>query len=285
MSTLLLPLALGVVMLSLGLALTLDDFRRVARFQRAVIIALVCQTLVLPIACAGLCWAFGLSPELSVGLMLLAASPGGVIANVFSHLANGDLALNITLTAINSALSILTLPLILGVSLAVFMQEGRVIPPQFSKIVQVFVIVLGPVALGMVIRARATEWARRLDKPVKVFALLFLVFAAAMAIIKAWDTMVQYFAVLGAAVISFNILSLLTGYAVPRLLRVGQGQSIAISMEIGLHNGALALAIALSPMMLNNAAMAVPPALYGVLSPFFAAGFAVIVNRLSNPAS
>ncbi|MGQ0698419.1 MAG: bile acid:sodium symporter family protein [Panacagrimonas sp.] len=279
MGPMLLPIALGVVMLSLGLALTLDDFRRVLKFPRAVIVALLCQTVLLPLACFGICIVFKLPPELAVGLMLLAASPGGIVANVFSHLANGDLALNITLTAVNSALSMVTLPLLLAGSLIFFMEEGRVIPPQFGKIVQVFMIVLVPVAIGMLLRARNPALATRLDKPVKIFATLFLIFAATFAIIAAWDTMVQFFAELGAAVVTFCLLSLVVGYSVPRLLRIGPRQATAISMEIGLHNGALAIAIALSPMILNSPVMAVPPALYGVVSPFIAAAFAVFLNR------
>ena len=280
MGPMLLPIALGVVMLSLGLALTLEDFRRVLKFPRAVLVALACQTVLLPLICFGLCIVYRLPPELAVGLMLLAASPGGVMANVFSHLANGDLALNITLTAVNSALSIFTLPLLLAGSLFFFMEEGRFIPPQFGKIVQVFVIVLVPVAIGMALRARSPALATRLDRPVKIFAALFLIFAATFAIIKAWDTMVQFFAELGAAVVTFCLLSLLVGYSVPRVLKIGPRQATAISMEIGLHNGALAIAIALSPMILNSPVMAVPPALYGVVSPFIAAAFAVFLNRM-----
>lgn len=284
MGTLFLPIALGVVMLSLGLALTLADFKRVLQFPKAVVVALACQTVLMPLVCFALCVAFRLPAELAVGLMLLAASPGGIIANVFSHMAGGDLALNITLTAVNSALSILSLPLILALSLAHFMEagmeEGKVIPPQFGKIVQVFLIVLGPVAVGMWLRARSPSFAQRLARPVKIFAGLFLLVAAAMAITAAWDTMLAYFAVLGAAVLSFNLLSLIVGYGIPRLVRLAPRQAIAISMEIGLHNAALAITIALSPLMLNDPKMAVPPALYGVLSLFMAAGFAWLVTRM-----
>ncbi len=282
MVNLILPIALGVVMLSLGLALTVDDYRRVLRFPRTVIVALICQTLVLPLVCLGLCIAFHLPPELAVGLMLLAASPGGVMASVFSHLADGDLALNITLTAVNSALSLITLPLLLAGSMAFFLSEGKIIAPQFDKIVQVFVIILAPVAIGMWVRSRWPGIAKTLDRPVKIFALVFLLTAGGFAIVKAWDLLVQNFAALGGAVISFNLLSLAVGYGVPRWLDIGARQSTAISMEIGSHNGALAIAIALSPLMLNNPAIAVPPTLYGVLSLFPAAAFAFFLNRFVN---
>jgi hypothetical protein len=120
-----LPTALGIIMLGLGLTLTLADFKRVVVYPRAVIVGLVCQMLVLPFACYGIARAFALPPELAVGLMLLAASPGGATANLFSHLAKGDVALNITLTAVNSVLSLFTLPLIVNVSLERFLGVGK----------------------------------------------------------------------------------------------------------------------------------------------------------------
>ena len=152
LTNLMLPLALGVIMLGLGLGLTVEDFRRVARYPRAVLVGLALQTLLLPWAAFGLALAFRLPPELAVGLMLLAASPGGATANIYSHLARGDVALNITLTAINSVLCLLTLPLILNLALEHFLGAGQYVPPPTRKIVEVAVIILLPVLLGMTVR-------------------------------------------------------------------------------------------------------------------------------------
>lgn len=277
---LILPIALGVVMLSLGLTLTAEDFRRVMQYPRAVLIALFCQTLLLPLICFLLVQVFKLPADLAVGLMLLAASPGGAVANVLSHLGDGDLALNITLTAVNSVLSIVTLPLILALSLIYFTNEGRVIAPQFGKFLQVFTIIVGPVVIGMLLRWKFTAFALRLDKPVKIFASLFLLLVATAAIVRAWPTIVQYFAELGAAVISFCVISLFVGYWAPRLVKLDHRQSLAISMEIGMHNGALAITIALSPLMLNNPVMAAAPSMYGVLSLFIAGAFMLVLRAL-----
>jgi BASS family bile acid:Na+ symporter len=148
-TNLLLPLALGVVMLGLGLSLTTDDFKRIARYPKAVLIGLATQTIVLVAIAYALTQWFDLSPELSVGLMLLAASPGGATANIYSHLAKGDVALNITLTAINSALALITLPLIVNFSLAHFMGQEQYVPPPTRKIVEVAVIIVLPVLIGM----------------------------------------------------------------------------------------------------------------------------------------
>src|SRR5438105_6155932 len=154
LTAVLLPVALGIIMLGLGLSLTIADFKRVVVYPKAVLVGLACQMLVLPVACFALARAFGLPPELAVGLMLLAASPGGATANLYSHLARGDVALNITLTAVNSVLSLFTLPFIVNFALQAFMGAGKVIPLQFDKVLQVFAIVLVPVAIGMTIHAR-----------------------------------------------------------------------------------------------------------------------------------
>src|SRR5215204_5950990 len=141
-----LPAALGIVMLGLGLGLTTADFNRVVDYPGAVFAALACQVVVLPLVCFGLVLAFDLPPLLAVGMMLLAASPGGTTANLYSHLFGGDVALNITLTAINSVLAVFTLPIIVNVSLAYFVGGADTLGLQVSKVAQVFAIVLVPVA-------------------------------------------------------------------------------------------------------------------------------------------
>ncbi|MCA1656011.1 MAG: bile acid:sodium symporter, partial [Pseudonocardiaceae bacterium] len=158
-TTVFLPIALGIIMLGLGLSLTVADFTRVMRYPKATIVALACQVLVLPAVCLGLVLLFDLEPALAVGMMLLAASPGGTTANLFSHLARGDVALNITLTAINSVLAVVTLPIVVNLALAGFLDGGNdgeaAIGLQPAKMLQVFAIVLVPVAIGMVNRHRA----------------------------------------------------------------------------------------------------------------------------------
>jgi len=279
LTTVLLPLALGIIMLGLGLSLTIADFKRVVVYPRAVLIGLVCQMLLLPVICYGLAVGFGLPPELAVGLMLLAASPGGATANLFSHLAHGDVALNITLTAVNSLLSLLTLPLIINYSLTAFMGEGKVLPLQTDKVLQVFAIVLIPVSIGMLIRARRPAIADRLDKPVRIISAVFLVLVIAATIIKERAIIGDAFASVGPAALCFNLASMALGYGLPRLLQLDKKQSIAIGMEIGIHNGTLAIAIASSPTLLNNSTMALPPAIYSLIMFFTAGAFGWFVSR------
>ncbi len=285
LTTILLPVALGIIMLGLGLSLTIADFKRVVVYPRAVFIGLVCQMLLLPVVCYGLAVGFGLPPELAVGLMLLAASPGGATANLFSHLAHGDVALNITLTAVNSLLSLLTLPLIINYSLTAFMGAGKALPLQTDKVLQVFAIVLIPVGIGMLVRARKPAIASRLDKPVRIISMLFLVLLIAATVIKERAILGDAFASVGPAALCFNLASMTLGYGLPRLLRLDKRQSIAIGMEIGIHNGTLAIAIASSPTLLNNTTMALPPAIYSLIMFFTAGAFGWLVSRGRTPAS
>ncbi|RKH33279.1 bile acid:sodium symporter family protein [Corallococcus sicarius] len=274
-----LPIALGVIMLGLGLSLTLADFRRVAEYPRAALVGLGCQTLLMPVVCYGITKAFGLPPQLAVGLMLLAASPGGATANLFSHLAKGDVALNVSLTAVNSVLSLFTLPLIVNFSLLHFMGEDRAIPLQFAKIAQVFAIVLVPISLGMWVRAKRAGLADRLDRPVRITSALFLLLVVIAAAVKERAQFVTYFQSVGLAALAFNLASMAVGYVVPGLLRVERKQAVAIAMEVGIHNGTLAIAIASSPRLLNDSVMAIPAAIYSVIMFFTAAVFGALVAR------
>lgn len=278
-----LPLALGVIMLGLGLSLTLADFRRVLVYPRAVFVGLACQMLVLPAVCFGIARGFGLPPELAVGLMLLSAAPGGATANLFSHLAKGDVALNvalnITLTAVNSVLALLTLPFIVNFSLEAFMGSGKVIPLQFDKVLQVFAIVLVPVGIGMLIRSKKRATAGRLEKPVRILSAVFLILVIASAVAKERANIGGFFRQVGVAALAFNLASMTVGYFVPLLLRVERRQAIAIGMEIGIHNGTLAIAIAASPTLLNNSTMAIPPAIYSLIMFFTAGAFGWLVSR------
>ena len=271
-TTLLLPVALGIIMLGLGLGLAVADFRRVARYPRAVLAGLVLQTGVLPWVALGLALLFRLPAELAVGLMLLAASPGGATANIYSHLARGDVALNITLTAINSVLALVTLPLILGLSLEFFLGSGQYVPPPFRKIVEVALLILLPVAIGMAVRRWLPRFAARMERPVRAIAVLVLVLLIATVVAQEWRTLVEYFAVVGVACLLFNLLSLGLGYGAPLALKLPRPQALAIAMEIGIHNGTLAIFIALN--VLQDAAMSVPAAIYSLLMFFTAAAFA-----------
>lgn len=280
LNVVLLPLALGVIMLGLGLSLTPDDFKRVVKYPKAMMIGLLSQMIFLPVFCFLLVKLFGLSPELSVGLMLLAASPGGPTANLYSHLSKGDVALNISLTAVNSLLTLITLPLIVNFSIDYFMESGQVIPMQFKKVMEVFAIVLVPVSFGMLLKSKFPKLSIFLNKPVKILSAFFLVLVIAGVVYQEKENIVSYFKMVGLPALIFNVISMVIGYYIPRILKLGEKQAIAIGMEIGIHNGTLAIYIALS--VIGNSAMSIPPAIYSLIMFFTAAIFGYLVNLKRN---
>lgn len=284
-TTVFLPLALGIIMLGLGLSLTTADFKRVVVYPRAVVVGLLCQMVVLPAFCFFLVRALDLPPALAVGMMLLAASPGGATANLFSHLAKGDVALNVTLTAVNSILSLFTLPFIVNFALVAFMGQGTVIPLQFGKVIQAFLVVLVPVAIGMTIRAKAPSRAASLERPVKIASAVFLVLVVVASVLKERANLGGFFAAVGFAALLFNLGSLGVGYVVPRLARLPHKQATAIGMEIGIHNGTLAIAVASSPLLLNDTTMAIPAAVYSLIMFFTAGVFGWLASRREPAAS
>lgn len=279
MLAVLFPVVVAIIMLGLGLTLTLADFRRVVKYPRAMVVCLVCQMLILPAICLGLVLAFDLRPELAIGMMLLAASPGGSTASLYSHLFKGDLALNISLTAVNSVLAMFTLPLIVNLSVAGFLGSDSSLGLQFDKVLQVFAIVLVPIAVGMAVRARFAAFATRMERPVKILSVAVLV----MLIVSVIAGLGQdVFAVLGEiilVVVAFNLLSMAIGYYGPRLLRAGERQSIASAFEIGLHNATLSITIAMSPTLLDNTEMAMPSVTYGFVMFITAALFGLVISR------
>ncbi|MFI6940853.1 bile acid:sodium symporter family protein [Streptomyces sp. NPDC050418] len=279
--TILVPVVLAVIMFGLGMSLTVGDFRRVREYPRVVLVALGCQLVVLPAVCFGLVEAFGLAAAPAIGMMLLAASPGGTMANLYSHLFGGDVALNITLTAINSVLAVFTLPLIVNLSVGHWgMGDDGSVGLQFGKTLQVFALVLIPVAVGMVVRARRPGFAERAERPVKLLCLVILAGVIVAALLAERSNVGEYLAEVGPVALLFSCISLATGYVAVRAVGAAHPQGVAACMEIGMHNTSLALTIALSPSLLDSTEIAVPSAVYAILIYFTAGAAGWILNRV-----
>lgn len=271
-----LPIALAIIMFGLGLGLTVADFKRVARHPKAVAVALACQLVLLPTVCFGLVLLFDLPPLLGIGLLLLAASPGGTTANLFSHLFRGDVALNITLTAINSIIAIGTLPLITNLAIDYF-DQGDTVEMPLAEVVKVFALILVPVGIGMLVRAGRPSFAAAMDKPVRVASAVILAVLVLGILLEERDNVGGYLADVGLAAAAFCAISLVTGYVVPRAFGVTEGQAIASSMEIGVHNGTLAIFVAEN--VLDSSEIAIPAAVYSIIMFVFAAVWGLIVSR------
>ncbi|MBW0274960.1 bile acid:sodium symporter [Nocardia sp. MH4] len=273
-----LPLALAVIMFGLGLSLTVADFTRIAKSPRIVAIALLCQVIALPVVAFGLVLLFDLPAILAVGVMLLASSPGGTTANLFSHLFRGDVALNVSLTAVNSIIAVATVPLVTNFAIGYFdPAEGGSLGLQFGKVVQVFAIVLVPVAIGMLVRRSSAAFADRMDRPVRIGSAVTLLLVILGTVATESDTLTESFAQVGGITVLFCLISLTVGYFLPRLLGVPDRQAIACSMEVGIHNSTIAITIAVS--VLDSTEMAVPAAIYGILMFPLAAAFGYLITR------
>ncbi len=271
-----LPIALAIIMFGLGLDLTGDDFKRVARHPKAVAVALGCQLVLLPAFCFALVVLFDLPALLGIGMMLLAASPGGTTANLFSHLFRGDVALNITLTAVNSVISIVTLPIITSAAIAYFDRSDDVSMP-FTEVVKVFLIILVPVGIGMLVHRANPAFAARMDRPVRIGSAVVLAVLVAGILLDERENLGDYLADVGLVAALFCATSLVVGYVVPKAAGVVEDQAIASSMEIGVHNGTLAIYIALE--VLDEVTISVPAAVYSLIMFPFAAVWGVVVSR------
>jgi BASS family bile acid:Na+ symporter len=262
-------------MLGMGLALTLDDFKRVALFPRATFVGLFCQLIVLPLVAFGMLQLLSLPPELAVGVMLLSFCPGGATSNLLSNLARADVALSITLTAISSMITVFTIPYFVNLSMEYFIGEGKYVElPVLKTMLQIVVITIIPVSIGMLIRWKFPEGARRSEKPVKIASAVFITLVILGAILKEKDNIAGYFVQVGVITLLINVVILAGGYLMGKLFRLSHPQRAAVSIESGIQNGTLAIAIATSSLLLNNSQMSIPAAVYSLIM-FVTGGVAV----------
>jgi BASS family bile acid:Na+ symporter len=260
LKALMLPLALFIVLFGMGLSLVPDDFRRVLRSPRAKVVGLFCQLVMLPAIAFLLALAFRLPGELAVGLMVLAACPGGATSNVIAHLARGDTALSVTLTAISSLVCVFTIPWIVGWSMAHFLgAEAAVQLPFWKTLGQLTLVTILPIALGMALRGAKPGLALRLAKPANVFSLVFLAVIIGAAVARE-DNLGEQFRLAGPAAITLNLATMAAGFLVARAAGLGLPQRITISLEGGIQNGTLALGITLG--LLDNPHIAMPSVVY-----------------------
>ena len=274
LTDLMLPLALGIIMLGMGLSLSPADFKRVVYNPRAAALGFVNQIVILPVVGFLLVLLFGLENlYLAVGIMVLAACPGGPTSNLISHISKGDTALSISLTAISSLVAVITIPLIINFSLAHFLQQGEYVPlPVLDTILRLTIITLIPVGIGMYIRAKAKNFARKMDKPVKIVSgiLLFLIIFAAINSNR--DIFVSSFRDVGPVALALNTVMLSIGYLTARFFKLNVAQSVTLSVESGIQNGTLGIMIAST--LLANDVMAISPAIYSLIM-FMTAGIII----------
>jgi bile acid:Na+ symporter, BASS family len=258
-----LPLALGIMMLGMGLSLLPEDFQRVRKYPKAVTIGLISQLLFLPIIGFVIAKVVPMQPVIAVGLIIVALCPGGVSSNIFTFLAKGDVALSVTLTAVTSVITVFTIPALANVALQHFMgQTAAISLPIGSTILQIFLITLLPIGLGMSMRQMFPGLSLRLEKVTSRLGVVLLAAIILILIVREWNRLPGFIVQVGLAVVLLNTLSMLAGFYVSKVFKLKIPQQICIAIEVGIQNGTLAIAITAG--LLNNADMAIPAAIYSL---------------------
>ena len=258
-----LPLALAFIMFTLGLGLTFSDFARVAKMPKNFLIGLVSQLVFLPLVALIIVFVWPLQPELAIGLILIAAAPGGVTSNILTSFAKGDVALSISLTAVMSLLSVISVPLVLGISMGLISDNSLGSISLTSIAISMFLIVTLPVLLGMIFRASLSYLTKRIEKIAKILSTALFVLVLIGAILAERQNLVEYFAQTGLVVLILNILMMTIAYYWAKLFNSGRPQLKAISLECGLQNGTLAIFVGTS--VFGGGLYIVPAATYSVI--------------------
>lgn len=264
LTQIILPIVLFIIMLGMGLSLRLLDFTQVFKAPKAVVLGLTSQLVMLPILGLLVITVFQLQGELAVGLLIITLCPGGTTSNMISYLARGDVALSIGLTAIVSVLTPFTIPLFAGFGISYFMGDAQIFElPLISTIIQLLVITIVPVAIGMFIHYKKPAWSARLEKPMKILSVVFLVLIILGIVLKNKESMVGFFVDAGVATLVLNILAIATGFGIAIFFRLSRAQAITLGIEVGIQNGTVALLIA--GTILQNPVMTIPAVTYSLL--------------------
>ncbi len=238
-----LPLVLAFIMFSLGLGLRRADFGKILKFPKAFGVGLVNQVLLLPLVALGLAHAFGLSPEFAVGLMILALCPGGVTSNVLAKLAGGNAPLSISLTAITSLLSIITVPLLVAFSVTHFMGDSGPEVDATKLGIQMFLITAIPVAIGMTLTARSPALVEKIAPIISCVAVILFALVIIGALAKNWEVFSSNLATLGPVAILLNVLMLCAGIISAKMIGLSRRDATTVSIESGVQNGTIAIVV------------------------------------------
>jgi len=276
--TLILPISLFLIMFGLGLSLSANDFKLVFKHPKAVVIGLFGQMILLPTVAFSLALIFDLSPELAVGLIIIALAPGGATSNMYTYFSKGDVALSISLTVFVSAIAPFTIPIIVALSIDYFIGNASHFQmPVIKTIVQLLVITIVPVALGMFLRKRKTQLANKIEQALKWFSIFFLLLIIVMIIMKNSEKMLGFINQIGLPTLTMNVVVLFLGYQLAKLCNLSQAQATTIGFEVGIQNGTLAMVVA--GTLIGNETMMIPAMIYSLLMLITGAAFSCWVRK------
>lgn len=279
----LLPLALAGIMFALGLTLTIGDFLRVFARPKAMAVGLFGQLVLVPLFAFAIAVAWKLPPEMAAGLMILAACPGGISSGLITHLARGDTALSISLTAVTSVVAVASVPFVVNAALAYFTGAGGSVDLPVLKIVRgIFVLTTVPVALGMLVRRLRTAWTLRAEPVAGRIATLLFVLIVIATFVGQRATLVEHLASVGPAAFALSLAVMAAGFGLAALLGLGHRDRIAIASECGLQNAALGIFIAAA--VLQAPRLTVPSVVYALLMNVSALAFIFVMRRQGGKA-
>ena len=287
--TIFFPVALAIVMFGMGLSFVVNDFKRVVIYPKAVTLGLAGQLVLVPVTGFIVASIFPFStPELAVGLVVVAVCVGGSNSTLLNLLVRGDVPLSITLSAFTNILSVFTIPFIINIALVRFMGSGQIIQlPVGETIAQLLLITIAPLAVGMALNARFPQMAGKANRSVKIMSAILLLIVIFGALFSTLDTVWHGIREVGLPVIVLDVTLMLMGYGLGKLLRLNEAQRICMGIEFGIQNGILAVTIASSPLLLNNPTMTLTPVIYSLLMLALGFGFGGAVNlfRKRSPES
>ncbi len=276
-----LPIALAFIMFALGLGLTGADFLRVIKQPKDFFVGAVSQIILLPIVAFILVKIWPISPELAIGVMIIAAAPGGVTSNILTSFAKGDVALSISLTAIISLLSVITVPFILISSLNLLGSESIVRDISLvSMAMSMFLIVTVPVIIGMIFRKFAENIAIKFESITKKISVVLFIIVLLGAILAEKDNIVSYFVDAGFITLVLNILMMIIAFYIAQLLGTGTAQKKCIAIECGLQNGTLAIFVGTT--LFGGGAFIIPAATYSLIMFATSLVFVFFVRKTNN---
>lgn len=282
-STIILGISLMIIMLGMGLSLVVEDFKRIFFQPKAILIGLCNQIFILPLIAFGLSILFSVKPEIAIGLMILAACPGGPTSNLISHLAKADTALSVTLTAFSSFITILTIPLIINFSLEYFLEQSTLIKlNKIETFLQILFIVIIPISIGMLIRNYKEKFALKMAKPVRIASAILLVVVILGILIKEKDTIFPSFKETGGVVLVLNLVVMVFAYFSAKTFKIANRRALSIAIESGIQNGTLGITVAI--VLLKNSAFAIVPAVYGLIM-FFTGALVVFIGLIQTKKS
>ena len=266
-SKIFLIVSLFIIMMGMGLSLTKVDFRRVLQYPKAVLLGFLNQIVLLPLIAFGLIQLYDVSNEIAMGVMILSACPGGPTSNLVTHLAKGDTALSVTLTAVNSIVTILTIPIIVNFALGEFSSGEEVASPVGAIIGSLIVIIAIPLIIGMTIKNKKPQLAKKMDKPVRIASAAIIVLVIVGIVIKERAQLVERISESFAIVITLNILTMLVGFLTAKMVKLKFKEALTICLESGNQNGTLAIQVS----SLINITLGFPAAVYSLFMYFTAA--------------